>query len=67
MLYGDGGEWALYRGGERAGAVVRFSGDIVTDGARAASETDATAFARLLQWCVSHEAFSTSCQILMTE
>ena len=49
MLYSDGNEWALYRGGERAGAVVRFSGDIVTDGARAASETDATAFARLLQ------------------
>ena len=49
MLYGDGNEWALYRGGERAGAVVRLAGDIVADGARATTEADAAAFARLLQ------------------
>ena len=48
MLYGDGNEWALYRGGKRAGAVVRFAGNVVADGARAASEADAAAFARLL-------------------
>ncbi len=49
MLYGDGNEWALYRGGERAGAVVRLAGSIAADGARAATEADAAAFARLLQ------------------
>ena len=35
LLYGDGGEWALYRGGERIGNVVRLSGDIARDGGKA--------------------------------
>ncbi len=42
MLYGDGREWALYRGGERVGAPARLSGDAVT-------AADARAFADLLR------------------
>ena len=42
MLYGDGREWALYRGGARVGGVARLSGDAV-------SAADARAFADLLR------------------
>ncbi len=48
ILYGDGCEWALYRGGERAG-FVRFSGDVSADGAQAVAAEDARAFAGLLR------------------
>ena len=48
ILYGDGNEWALYRGGERAG-LVRFSGDVAADGAKAVSAEDARAFMELLR------------------
>ena len=48
ILYGDGNEWALYRGGERAG-FVRFSGDVAADGAKAVSAEDARAFMGLLR------------------
>ena len=40
MLYGDGSEWALYRGGARVGGLVRLSGD---------AAADARAFADLLR------------------
>ena len=42
MLYGDGSEWALYRGGARVGDIARLSGDAV-------SAADARAFADLLR------------------
>ena len=48
ILYGDGGEWALYRGGERVG-LVRFAGDVSADGAKAIAAEDARAFAGLLR------------------
>ena len=49
ILYSDGDEWALYRGGKRIGALVRLSGSIVEDGAQAVSEKDAAAIERLLR------------------
>ena len=55
MLYGDGNEWALYRGGTRVGAVVRLAGDATTDGARAVGEEDARDFAGLLRDFLSWE------------
>ena len=55
MLYGDGNEWALYRGGVRAGAVVRLAGDIAADGDRAATGDATAAFARLLHDFLSWE------------
>ena len=48
ILYGDGNEWALYRGGECAG-LVRFSGDVAADGAKAVSAEDARSFMGLLR------------------
>ena len=49
ILYGDGSEWALYRGGERAGRVVRLAGDVVREGAGAVQEQDAAQLASLLR------------------
>ncbi|MBZ4194739.1 MAG: DNA methyltransferase [Candidatus Contendobacter sp.] len=49
LLYTDGNQWALYRGGERVGRLVRLSGDVTSDGAKAVSETDATAVFALLR------------------
>ncbi len=55
MLYGDGDEWALYRGGTRVGAVVRLAGAVSADGARAVGAGDARAFAGLLHDFLSWE------------
>ncbi len=45
LIYTDGNEWALYRSGkpwpEENPAIVRFSGDITTDGAEAISDDTA--------------------------
>ena len=49
ILYSDGDEWALYRGGKRIGTLVRLSGSIVEDGAQAVGEKDAAAIERLLR------------------
>ncbi len=49
LLYTDGNEWALYRTGERVGKVLRFSGDVTTEGARAVSVADAGALLELLR------------------
>ena len=49
ILYGDGNEWALYRGGERSGRVVRLAGDIVREGTGAVQEQDAAQLAKLLR------------------
>lgn len=38
ILYCDGNEWALYRDGRQAGALVRLEADIVDSGARAVTE-----------------------------
>ncbi len=40
ILYTDASEWALYRSGEPQGELVRFSGDVTTDGARAFSDEE---------------------------
>ena len=55
MLYGDGDEWALYRGGVRVGAVLRLAGAVAEDGARAVGPQDARAFAGLLRDFLSWE------------
>ena len=49
LLYADGNEWALYRGGEHGGRIVRLGGNIVTDGAGAVRERDAERLAALLR------------------
>ena len=49
ILYSDGDEWALYRGGKRIGALMRLSGSIVENGAQAVGEKDAIAVERLLR------------------
>ncbi len=52
LIYTDGNEWALYRGGEawpkESPAFVRFSGDIITDGADAISDVEAEKLHQLL-------------------
>ena len=49
LLYSDGNEWALYRGGQLVGRVVRLSGDVAADGRRAAAPRDAQAVEDLLR------------------
>jgi hypothetical protein len=49
LIYCDGNEWALYRGGERVGRLVRMSGDILADGKKAVVENDALALENLLR------------------
>jgi hypothetical protein len=49
LLYTDGNEWALYRSGKLVGRVVRLSGDISTDGKKAATSRDAAALEPLLR------------------
>ena len=48
LLYTDGNQWALYRGGDRVGGVVRLSGDVAHDGPRAAAVEDASGVERLV-------------------
>ena len=49
ILYTDGNEWALYRGGERTGKLVRLAGDVANDGGKAVSVEDALAVESLLR------------------
>lgn len=49
LLYTDGNEWALYRDGELVDRIVRLSGDVAADGAKAAAPRDAQALERLLR------------------
>ncbi len=49
LLYTDGNEWALYRSGKLVGEVVRLSGDISTEGKKAATSRDAAALEPLLR------------------
>ncbi len=55
LLYTDGNQWALYRGGERAGGVVRLSGDVARDGRHAAAVEDAPGVERLVRDFLSWE------------
>ena len=48
ILYGDGSEWALYRGGEPVGGVVKLAGD-VRQGADAVREEGARELGALLR------------------
>ena len=49
LLYSDGNEWALYRGGERVDKIARLSGDVVSDGAKAVDAENARALEPLLR------------------
>ncbi len=49
ILYTDGNEWALYRDGEIIDKIVRLSGDVASDGRKAAMPQDAQAVERLLR------------------
>ncbi|MBS3735424.1 MAG: N-6 DNA methylase, partial [Phycisphaerae bacterium] len=54
LLYTDGNEWGLFQSGKRARPLVRFSGDVAADGAKAVTPEDAKALTGLLtdflQW-----------------
>ncbi len=49
LLYSDGDEWALYRGGERVGALVRLAGEVAAGGGSAVGADDARAIEGLLR------------------
>ena len=49
ILYTDGNEWALYRGGIRVGTLVRISHNVAADGRNAISGEDAQAIEGLLR------------------
>jgi len=55
ILYTDGNEWALYRSGERTGRLVRLSGDVASDGRKAATVEDVRALEPLLRDFLSWE------------
>lgn len=48
LIYTDGLEWSLYRSGERVGSIIRFTGDIISEGEEAISENDASRLHALL-------------------
>ena len=54
ILYTDGNEWGLFQGGERASSIVRLSGNIEAEGARAVTRDNAVALEpilrRFLEW-----------------
>ena len=49
LLYIDGNEWALYRNGELEDQVVKFKGDVVTEGSNAVSRKNARFLELLLR------------------
>ncbi|MBE3039958.1 MAG: N-6 DNA methylase, partial [Chloroflexi bacterium] len=55
LLYCDGNEWGLYRSGEAVRPVVRLSGDVAAEGARAVTEEDAQALLGVLTDFLSWE------------
>ncbi|MCY4515108.1 MAG: type I restriction enzyme HsdR N-terminal domain-containing protein, partial [Candidatus Tectomicrobia bacterium] len=57
MLYTDGNEWGLYRGGQLVDRVVRMSGDVSVDGGKAATLQDAQAVERVLRDFLLWEPF----------
>ena len=48
LIYTDGTEWGLYRNGNLVGKIVRFSGDVTTQGAKAINSEDARLLYKLL-------------------
>ncbi len=57
LLYCDGNEWALYRGGKRVGKLVRLSGEIDKKGKKAVSAEDAESIENLLRDFLQWEPF----------
>lgn len=55
LLYTDGNEWGLYRTGQRAGAVVRFSGDVTAEGEAAFTPEQAIRLADMLRLFLAWE------------
>ena len=55
LLYTDGNEWALYRGGDRVGSIVRLSGDVAHDGTQAVAAEDGPGIERLMRNFLSWE------------
>ena len=55
VVYSDGNEWALYRGGERVGRIVRLAGDVASDGRKAVGAEDTSALEPLLRDFLSWE------------
>ncbi|MFC2066774.1 type ISP restriction/modification enzyme [Chloroflexota bacterium] len=49
IVYTDGNQWALYRNGERIGKLIRFCGDITTDGKESVDTNDANTLFVLLR------------------
>lgn len=49
LLYTDGNEWGLYQNGKRVGKLVRFSGDITSDGSDAIDENKTRILFELLR------------------
>ncbi len=49
LLYTDGNDWALYRGGEIVDKIVRLSGNVAAEGKKAVGPDDAYAVERLLR------------------
>ena len=47
LFYTDGNDWGLYRGGKREGAVVRFHGDVRSQGSAAVNSENASALFQL--------------------
>jgi hypothetical protein len=55
ILYTDGNEWSLYRGGVLVGSLVGLSGDVAVDGTNAVTVDDAAAIERVLRDFLSWE------------
>lgn len=49
LIYTDGNEWALYRDGKLCGKIVKFSGEVTTDGNEAVEEGDVEVLFNLLR------------------
>ena len=49
LIYTNGNDWILYRTGEQVGKVIKFSGDITSDGAEAITDQNADALLDMLR------------------
>ena len=49
LIYTDGNQWALYRNGQRIGKIIRFCGDVTSDGVSSADTNDANVLLELLR------------------
>lgn len=55
LLYTDGNEWALYQTGEPIGKVVRFAGDVTTDGKGAITTGNVRDFIEIVRTFIGWE------------